>query len=70
MKKVLSMAAVALMIVGISGCHSVSKSKCCGGEGEACCAKTECPAGCTKPCCTKPACPEGCTKPCCAKPAA
>ncbi|MDF7822507.1 hypothetical protein P4B35_00670 [Pontiellaceae bacterium B12227] len=52
MKQFMSITAVALMVIGITGCNSMKKDACCGEA--ACCAK-ECPADCTKPCCAKPA---------------
>ncbi len=51
MKKVMSIAAVALLMAGMTGCACIKGSKCCS-DGGACCAE-KCPEGCAKPCCAK-----------------
>ena len=54
MKRLLSLASIAVAAFALSNCATAPA--------------TGCPPGCTKPCCaTKAKCPPGCTKPCCAK---
>ena len=81
MKKLMSIAAIALFVAGSSalacgncGCSAKkadTKPACCAKkDATSCCAKKgdkKCAEGCKKECCAKKQCAEGCTKKCCAK---